>query len=141
VDMRLAVFVLPVSDVERAKRFYRLAGFREDIDYASGDDFRVVQFTPPGSEASIIFGTGITATTAGSARGLHLIVTDVEAARTELLARGVDVSDVFHDLGGVFYHASPAFEVPGPDPARREHGSFARFSDPDGNAWVLQEGK
>ena len=141
MDMKLAVVVLPVSDVDRAKRFYRLAGFREDIDHASGDDFRVVQFTPPGSEASITFGTGITTEAAGSARGLHLVVTDVEAARTDLLARGVDVSDVFHDLGGVFYHASPAYEVPGPDPARRHLGSFARFSDPDGNAWVLLEGK
>ena len=140
MDMKLAVLVLPVSDVERAKRFYRLAGFREDIDYASGDDFRVVQFTPPGSEASIVFGTGITTAAPGSALGLHLVVTDVEAAQTELLARGVDVGDIFHDLGGVFYHASPAFEVPGPDPARRNRGSFARFSDPDGNAWVLQEG-
>ncbi len=140
MDMKLAVLVLPVSDVERAKRFYRLVGFREDIDHASGEDFRVVQFTPPGSEASIIFGTGITTAAPGSARGLHLVVTDVEAAQTELLARGVDVSHIFHDLGGVFYHASPAFEVPGPDPARRDRGSFARFSDPDGNAWVLQEG-
>jgi catechol 2,3-dioxygenase-like lactoylglutathione lyase family enzyme len=141
VDMKLAIFVLPVSDVDRAKRFYHLAGFREDLDYASGDDFRVVQFTPPGSEASILFGEGITTRAPGSVQGLHLVVTDVEAARAELLARGVDVSDVFHDLGGVFYHASPAYEVPGPDPARRDHGSFARFSDPDGNAWVLHEGR
>jgi catechol 2,3-dioxygenase-like lactoylglutathione lyase family enzyme len=137
--MRLEVVVLPVSDVDRAKNFYRCAGFREDVDYGSGDNFRVVQFTPPGSEASIIFGKGITASAPGSVQGLQLVVRDIKAARAELVAHGVDVSDVFHDIGGVFYHLSPAYEIPGPDPDRRDHGSFARFSDPDGNGWVLQE--
>jgi catechol 2,3-dioxygenase-like lactoylglutathione lyase family enzyme len=139
MDMRLEVIVLPVSDVDRAKAFYRLAGFREDFDYASGEDFRVVQFTPPGSEASIVFGTGITAAAPGSVGGLQLVVRDIEAARSGLIGCGVDVSDVFHDMGGVFYHHSPAWEVPGRDPVGRDYASFARFADPDGNGWVLQE--
>jgi catechol 2,3-dioxygenase-like lactoylglutathione lyase family enzyme len=137
--MKLEVFVLPVSNVDRAKGFYRRAGFREDLDYASGDDFRVVQLTPPGSPAAIVIGVGVTSAAPGSAQGLHLVVADIEAARADLIARGVDVSDVFHDVGGVFYHASPAWEVPGPDPAGRDHASFARFRDPDGNGWILQE--
>ena len=139
MDMRLEVVVLAVSDVDRAKAFYRSVGFREDLDYASGDDFRVVQFTPPGSEASIVFGDGITDRPPGSAQGLHLVVRDIEVARAELINRGVDVTDVFHDIGGVFYHRSPAYEIPGPDPDRRDYSSFARFSDPDGNGWILQE--
>jgi catechol 2,3-dioxygenase-like lactoylglutathione lyase family enzyme len=137
--MRLAVVVLPVCDVDRAKAFYRSLGFREDIDYASGEDFRVVQFTPPASGTSIVFGKGINAMPSGSIQGLQLVVTDIEAARAELMARGVDVSEVFHDIGGVFYHLSPAYEIPGPDPDRRDYRSFARFSDPDGNGWVIQE--
>jgi catechol 2,3-dioxygenase-like lactoylglutathione lyase family enzyme len=139
MDMKLEVVVLPVSDVDRAKAFYRCAGFREDFDYACGDDFRVVQFTPPGSDASIIFGTGITAAPPGSVGGLQLVVPDIEATRLDLVRRGVDVGDLFHDVGGVFYHQSPAWELPGRDPAGREYASFARFSDPDGNGWVLQE--
>jgi catechol 2,3-dioxygenase-like lactoylglutathione lyase family enzyme len=139
VDMKLEVVLLPVSDVDRAKTFYRSMGFREDCDYASGDDFRVVQFTPPGSGASIVFGTGVTDSPPGSVEGLQLVVADIEAARTAMIARGVDVTDVFHDIGGVFYHRSPAYEIPGVDPDRRSYGSFARFSDPDGNEWVLQE--
>jgi catechol 2,3-dioxygenase-like lactoylglutathione lyase family enzyme len=139
VDMKLEVVVLPVSDVDGAKIFYLSAGFREDFDYSSGDDFRVVQFTPPGSGASIVFGTGITVARPGSVEGLQLVVPDIEAARTALTSRGVDVTDVFHDIGGVFYHRSPAYEIPGVDPDRRSYGSFARFSDPDGNEWVLQE--
>jgi catechol 2,3-dioxygenase-like lactoylglutathione lyase family enzyme len=131
--------VLPVSNVDRAKAFYRSAGFREDIDYSSGEDFRVVQFTPPASGASIVFGKGITGAPPGSVDGLQLVVSDIDAARAELIGRGVDVSDVFHDIGGVFYHLSPAFEIPGLDPDRRDYRSFARFSDPDGNGWVLQE--
>jgi catechol 2,3-dioxygenase-like lactoylglutathione lyase family enzyme len=137
--MKLEVVVLPVSDVDGAKIFYLSAGFREDFDYSSGDDFRVVQFTPPGSGASIVFGTGITVARPGSVEGLQLVVPDIEAARTALTSRGVDVTDVFHDIGGVFYHRSPAYEIPGVDPDRRSYGSFARFSDPDGNEWVLQE--
>lgn len=141
MEMRLEVVVLPVRNVDRAKEFYRSAGFREDMDYASGDDFRVVQFTPPGSLASIVFGQGITSAPPGCVQGLQLAVHDIEAARADLLARGVDISEVFHDLGGVFYHLSPAYEVPGPDPARRDYASFARFGDPDGNGWVIQEVK
>jgi catechol 2,3-dioxygenase-like lactoylglutathione lyase family enzyme len=137
--MRLEVIVLPVSHVDRAKGFYRSAGFKEDVDYASGDAFRVVQFTPPGSESSIVFGKGITSATPGSVQGLLLVVCDIQATRGDLLARGVDVGEVFHDLGGVFYHLSPAYELPGPDPAGRDYVSFARFRDPDGNGWVIQE--
>jgi catechol 2,3-dioxygenase-like lactoylglutathione lyase family enzyme len=139
VDMKLEVVVLPVSDVDRAKDFYRSAGFREDFDYAAGADFRVVQFTPPRSGASIVFGTGITEARPGSIEGLQLVVPDIEAARTALISRGVDVTNVFHDMGGVFYHRSPAYEIPGLDPARRSYGSYARFFDPDGNEWILQE--
>jgi catechol 2,3-dioxygenase-like lactoylglutathione lyase family enzyme len=139
VEMKLEVVVLPVSDVDDAKTFYLSAGFREDLDYSSGDDFRVVQFTPPGSGASIVFGTGITNALPGSVEGLQLVVADIEAARTALISRGVAVTDVFHDIGGVFYHRSPAYEIPGVDPDRRAYGSFARFADPDGNEWVLQE--
>jgi catechol 2,3-dioxygenase-like lactoylglutathione lyase family enzyme len=139
VDMKLEVVVLPVSDVDRAKAFYGRAGFREDFDYASGEDFRVVQFTPPGSATSIVFGTGITAAPPGSTHGLHLVVSDLEATRSELVRCGIDVDDVFHDMGGVFYHEASVWELPGRDPAGRDYASFARFCDPDGNGWVLQE--
>lgn len=139
MNMKLEVVVLPVSDVDRAKSFYRCIGFREDLDYASGPDFRVVQFTPPGSEASIVFGQGITDRVPGSVQGLQLVVPDIADARARLIDQGVDVTDVFHDIGGVFYHHSPAYEIPGPDPDRRAYGSFARFTDPDRNGWVLQE--
>ena len=139
MDKRLEVVVLPVSDVDRARDFYRAIGFREDLDHAPADDFRVVRFTPPGSTASIVFGTGITDVPAGSVQGLLLSVADILLARAELIDRGVEVSGVFHDIGGVFYHRSPMFEIPGPDPARRDRRSFARFRDPDGNGWVLQE--
>ena len=141
MEMKLEVVVLPVLHVDRSKEFYRSAGFHEDMDYASGDDFRVVQFTPPGSEVAIVFGRGLTSAPLGSVQGLHLSVRDIEAARADLLARGVDVGDVFHDFGGVFYHLSPAYEVPGPDPAGRDYASFARFCDPDGNGWIIQEVK
>jgi catechol 2,3-dioxygenase-like lactoylglutathione lyase family enzyme len=139
MDMKLEVIVVPVADVDRAKAFYRNAGFREDIDHVAGDDFRVVQFTPPGSEASIIIGTGITTAAPGSLQGLQLVVQDVIGARDDLIARGVDVGEVFHDRGGIFYHLAPEFIASGPAPDRGSYGSFARFSDPDGNGWVLQE--
>ena len=141
MDMKLEVVVLPVADVDRAKAFYRRVGFVEDLDYASGPEFRVVQLTPSGSQASIVFGIGVTDATPGSVGGLQLIVTDIEAARSELVRRGIDVGDVFHDMGGVFYHHSPQWELPGRDPVGRDYASFARFSDPDGNGWVLQEVK
>ena len=139
MDMKLEVVVVLVADVDRSKAFYRNAGFREDIDHVAGDDFRVVQFTPPGSEASIIIGAGITTSAPGSLQGLQLVVQDVVAARDDLIARGVDVGEVFHDRGGIFYHLAPEFLAPGPAPERSSYGSFARFSDPDGNGWVLQE--
>jgi catechol 2,3-dioxygenase-like lactoylglutathione lyase family enzyme len=139
VDMKLEVVVLPVSDVDRAKRFYGGLGWRLDADVVTGKDFRVIQFTPPGSPCSIIFGTGVTSAAPGSAQGLHLIVSDIEAARAELVDRGVAVSELFHDVGGVFHHAGDEGRVPGPDPKRSSYGSFASFSDPDGNGWLFQE--
>ena len=139
VDMRLEVVVLPVSDVDRAKAFYASLGWRLDADLASGEDFRVVQLTPPGSTASVIFGTGLTTAAAGSADSLILVVEDVFAARAAIADRGVDVSEVFHDEGGVFHHAGTASRVPGPDPERRSYSSWASFADPDGNGWLLQE--
>lgn len=139
VDMKLEVIVIPVSDVDRAKRFYGGLGWRLDADVFKGDAFRVVQFTPPGSPCSIIFGTGVTTAAPGSAQGLHLIVSDIEAARAELIARGVKVSEAFHDAGGVFHHAGREGRLGGPDAARRSYASFASFSDPDGNGWLFQE--
>ena len=139
VDMKLEVVVIPVSDVDRAKRFYGSLGWRHDADVVTGDDFRVVQFTPPGSGSSIIFGKNVTSAEPGSAQGLHLIVSDIGAARDELVGRGVEVSEVFHDIGGVFHHAGVDGRVSGPDPDRRSYGSFASFSDPDGNGWLFQE--
>ena len=137
--MKLEVVVVPVSDVERAKDFYRTLGWREDADFATGADFRVVQLTPPGSACSVIFGTGITSAAPGSAQGLHLAVPDIEGARTELVDRGAEVSEVFHDAGGVFHHAGDEGRVVGPAPDHQSYGSFASFSDPDGNGWLLQE--
>ena len=137
--MKLEVVVVPVSDVDRAKSFYKGLGWREDADFVGGPDFRVVQMTPPGSACSVIFGTGLTTDAPGSADGLHLVVTDIEAARAELVAHGADASEVFHDPGGVFHHAGTAGRAPGRDPDGRSYASFVSFSDPDGNCWVLQE--
>jgi len=139
MDMKLEVVVLPVSDVDRAKAFYTTLGWREDADFPGNDGFRVIQLTPPGSAASVIFGSKISGARPGSAQGLHLIVSDVEKARAELVDRGIEVSEVFHDADGVFHHADGEKDVAGPDPERRSYSSFARFSDPDGNEWVLQE--
>ncbi len=136
---QLEVVVIPVSDVDRAKRFYGGLGWRLDADFATGEDFRVVQLTPPGSQCSIIFGKGVTAPVPGSVQDLMLIVSDIEAARAELIGRGVDVSAVFHDEGGVFHHAGTKGRVPGPDPQGRSYSTCASFSDPDGNGWLLQE--
>jgi catechol 2,3-dioxygenase-like lactoylglutathione lyase family enzyme len=133
VDLKLEVVVIPVSDVDRAKRFYSNLGWRLDADFVVGDEFRGVQFTPPGSSCSIHFGRGITSAVPGSAQGLYLVVSDIEAARAELVGRGVDVSEVFHRAGP----GKPP--LGGPDPARRSYASFATFSDPDGNSWLLQE--
>ncbi|GHB51453.1 hypothetical protein GCM10010377_48110 [Streptomyces viridiviolaceus] len=139
MDMKLEVVVVPVADVDRAKNFYEDLGWRLDADVARGKDFRVVQVTPPGSPCSVIFGTGLSSAAPGSAEGLHLIVTDIEAAQAELADRGVEVSEVFHDAGGVFHRAGTEGRVPGPDAERTSYGSFASFNDPDGNGWVLQE--
>ena len=144
VDMKLEVVVIPVSDVDRAKAFYGGLGWRLDADFASGDDWRVIQFTPPGSGCSVIFGKNVTAAPPGSARGLDLIVSDIEVARNELLRRGVEISEVFHGAGDVHAgtdepYLSGRLRVSGPDPEHRSYGSFASFSDPDGNGWLFQE--
>jgi len=131
LQMKLEVVVLPVADVERAKRFYGNLGWRLDADVAVGDHFRVVQFTPPGSPTSIHFGKGVTSAAPGSAQNLYLVVSDIEAARAELVGRGADVSELLHRTRQGF--------VSGPDPERRTYNSFASFSDPDGNRWLLQE--
>src|SRR4051794_29119137 len=134
VDMKLEVVVIPVADVDRAKRFYGDLGWRLDADFVVGDVFRGIQFTPPGSPCSIQFGTGVPSAVPGSARGLYLVVSDIEGARAELVDRGVDVSEVFHRDGP----GKPA--VGGRHPARASYFSYATFSDPDGNEWLLQEG-
>jgi catechol 2,3-dioxygenase-like lactoylglutathione lyase family enzyme len=138
MDFRLEVVVLPVTDVDRARRFYEALGWRLDAEFAAGD-FRLVQLTPPGSGCSVIFGAGVTTAAPGSAQGLHLAVNDIEAARDELLGRGVEVSEVFHDAGGVFHHGGTQARVAGLAPQRQSYASFASFSDPDGNGWLLQE--
>jgi len=130
--MKLEVVVIPVSSVDRAKQFYSSLGWRLDADFVRGETFRVVQFTPPGSQCSVHFGTGVTSAVPGSALGLYLVVSDIEAARAELVERGVNVSEVFHRTVG----EDP---VRGLDPARRSYASFATFSDPDGNSWLIQE--
>jgi catechol 2,3-dioxygenase-like lactoylglutathione lyase family enzyme len=139
MDMKLEVMVLPVTDVDRAKTFYQRLGWRLDADFVTGPNFRVIQLTPPGSETAIIIGNGVSTAVPGSVQGLHLVVVDIEKAHAELLERGVEVSDVFHDAGRVFHHAGTEARVAGPDPDRADYGSFASFSDPDGNGWVLQE--
>ncbi|MGC5168011.1 VOC family protein [Luteimicrobium sp. DT211] len=139
MDYQLELIVLPVEDVDRAREFYRRIGFREDADYVGDDDFRMVQFTPPGSACSIAFGTGISAAEPGSVENLHLVVEDVVVARDELLRRGVEVSEIFHDEDGVFHHAGGERRVPGLYPGRASYGSFASFRDPDGNEFLLQE--
>ena len=144
VDLKLEIVVIPVSDVDRAKEFYGTLGWRLDADFASGDDFRVIQFTPPGSGCSVIFGKNVTAAAPGSAQGLYLIVSDIVAARDQLRGRGVEISEVFHDAGGVYLGTDEPYlfgrlRVSGPDPDHRSYRSFASFSDPDGNGWLLQE--
>lgn len=138
-EMRLEVVVLAVSDVDRAKGFYEGLGWRLDADLAVDDGYRVVQVTPPGSGCSIIFGTGLTSAAPGSAEGLQLSVYDIDEARADLLARGVDVSGPFHDATGIFHHAGTEARVDGAAPEHADYGSFASFTDPDGNGWLLQE--
>jgi catechol 2,3-dioxygenase-like lactoylglutathione lyase family enzyme len=132
IDLKFEVVAIPVSDVDRAKRFYGGLGWRLDADFVRGEDFRVVQFTPPGSPCSIHFGRGVTSAASGSAQGLYLVVSDIEAARTQLVDCGVEVSELFHRVPG-------EGRLSGPDPQRRCYTSFASFSDPDGNGWLLQE--
>ncbi|TGQ50079.1 glyoxalase [Mesorhizobium sp. M1C.F.Ca.ET.193.01.1.1] len=144
LDMKFEIVVIPVSDVDRAKSFYGGLGWRLDADFAAGDDWRVIQFTPPGSECSVIFGKNVTAAAPGSAQGQYLIVSDIEAARNELLGREVNISEVFHDAGGVYAGTDEPYlfgraRVSGPDPEHRSYRSYASFSDPDGNGWLLQE--
>jgi catechol 2,3-dioxygenase-like lactoylglutathione lyase family enzyme len=142
-DMKFEIVVIPVSDVDRAKDFYARLGWRLDADYDDGKTFRVIQFTPPGSGCSVIFGKDVTAAAPGSAQGLYLIVSDLDAARKELLSRGVAVSEVFHSAG---VYAGPdepylfgRVRVSGPDPQHGSYRSFASFRDPDGNGWLFQE--
>jgi catechol 2,3-dioxygenase-like lactoylglutathione lyase family enzyme len=144
VDMKFEIVVIPVSDVDRAKRFYDGLGWRLDADFAAGEDYRVIQFTPPGSACSVIFGKNVTAAAPGSAQGLYLIVSDIEAARKELLGRGIAVSEAFHDAGGVYAGSDEPYlfgrlRVGGLDPDRRSYRSYASFKDPDGNGWLFQE--
>jgi catechol 2,3-dioxygenase-like lactoylglutathione lyase family enzyme len=144
VDMKFEIVVIPVSDVDRAKEFYSGLGWRLDADYDSGKDFRIIQFTPPGSGCSVIFGKNVTAAAPGSAQGLYLIVTDIVAARNNLLRRGVKVGEVFHGAGDTYAGPDEPYlfgriRVNGPDPEHRSYRSFASFSDPDGNGWLFQE--
>jgi catechol 2,3-dioxygenase-like lactoylglutathione lyase family enzyme len=143
VDMKFEIVVIPVSDVERAKQFYAKLGWRLDADFDNGKDFRITQFTPPGSGCSVIFGKNVTPATPGSAQGLYLIVSDIEAARQNLLDRGIEISELFHN-DGVYTGPDEPFlfgrvRVGGPDPEHRSYRSFASFRDPDGNGWLFQE--
>ncbi|WP_354002509.1 VOC family protein [Agromyces larvae] len=137
--LKLEVVVIPVSDVDRAKAFYAGLGWTLDVDLDIAPDYRVVEFTPPGSPTSIIFGTGVTEAAPGSVRGLQLVASDVEAARAALAAGGALVSEVFHDATGVFHHGGTAARVPGLAPDRSSYGSWVAFEDPDGNEWLVQE--
>ncbi|MFF1573606.1 VOC family protein [Leifsonia sp. NPDC058292] len=137
--MKLEVVVVPVSDVDRAKAFYESLDWRLDADFPLDARYRVVQFTPPESEASIIFGTGVTDMTPGSIQGLQLTVFDLDEARDALVKAGVDVSEIWHDSTGVFHHAGTRERLSGPHPERADYSSFASFEDPDGNGWILQE--
>jgi catechol 2,3-dioxygenase-like lactoylglutathione lyase family enzyme len=144
VGMKFEIVVIPVSDVDRAKEFYGRLGWRLDADYDSGKDFRVIQFTPPGSGCSVIFGKNVTAAAPGSAEGLYLIVSNIEAARKELLDCGVEISEVFHGASDVYAGTDEPYlfgriRVNGPDPEHRSYRSFASFRDPDGNGWLFQE--
>ena len=141
MDMKLEVVVVPVSDVDRAKQFYKGLGWREDADFVGDESFRIVQLTPPGSGASIQFGVGLTAAPPGSLRGAYLVVEDIEAARAELAERGAPVSAVFHEarLGARFLPEQAAGRAAGPAGDRKTYGSFLSFDDPDGNGWIVQE--
>src|SRR3954451_18291844 len=139
VTMRFEVAVLPVADDDRAKAFYERLGWRLDADLTVDEQYRVIQFTPPGSAASIIFGRGTTTMPPGALQDLMLVVDDIDAARDELIGAGVDVSEVWHDETGIFHHGGIEGRVAGPDPDGNSYGSWASFADPDGNGWLLQE--
>jgi catechol 2,3-dioxygenase-like lactoylglutathione lyase family enzyme len=144
IDMRLEIVVIPVSDVDRSKQFYASLGWRLDADFAADNDFRVIQFTPPCSSCSVIFGKNVTAAPPGSAQGLYLIVSDITAAREELRARGVEINEIFHDAAGAYGGPDDPYlfgrrRISGRDPDGRSYRSFASFNDPDGNGWLLQE--
>lgn len=136
--MTLELAVIAVSDADRSKLFYGSLGWRLDIDF-QGDDYRVIQFTPPGSGCSVMFGKNITSAPAGSSRGLHLVVSDVEAARKDLISRGVETSAPFHDVGGIFHHSDGRGITAGINPDRKSYASYIVFHDPDGNEWTVQE--
>ena len=138
MELKLEVIVLPVSDVDRAKDFYQRLDFRLDADFVIDAGYRVVQLTPPGSAASIMIGTGISAAPAGSVQGLLVAVPDIEVSRADLVARGVEVSELFHEADP-FVHADPSHRIAGAHPERATYGTYASFSDPDGNGWLLQE--
>jgi catechol 2,3-dioxygenase-like lactoylglutathione lyase family enzyme len=138
-EAKLEVVIVPVSDVDRALRFYEGLGWRLDADLAVDDGYRVVQLTPPGSGCSIIFGEGVTSASPGSSQGLQLSVYDLAEARADLIARGVEASETFHDVTGVFHHADTDGRLSGAAPEHADYGSFVAFSDPDGNGWLLQE--
>ncbi|MDA9405857.1 VOC family protein [Bradyrhizobium sp. CCBAU 45384] len=144
IDMKLELVVIPVSDVDRAKAFYAKLGWRIDADFAGSDDYRVIQFTPPGSPSSVIFGKNVTAAAPGSAQGLYLIVSDIEAARNDLRDRGIEVSEIFHAEGDVHTGSDEPYlfgrrRISGLDPARGSYRSYVSFRDPDGNGWLFQE--
>jgi catechol 2,3-dioxygenase-like lactoylglutathione lyase family enzyme len=144
IDMKLEIVVIPVSDVDRAKAFYTSLGWRLDADFTADDDYRVIQFTPPGSACSVIFGKNVTAAAPGSTQGLYLIVSDIDAARDDLVRRGVQVSEAFHGAGDAYAGTDEPYlfgriRVHGPDPEHNSYRSFASFNDPDGNGWLFQE--
>lgn len=139
MELKLEIVVLPVADVDRSKAFYEGLGFRLDADFATDRGLRVVQVTPPDSAASIIFGDNLTTAEPGSARGLHLITSDIAEAQRELLAAGAPISDLWHDEDGVFHWADGAHRVTGASPVGDSYATFASFNDPDGNEWVLQQ--
>jgi len=139
MDLTLEIVILPVADVDRAKSFYEGLGFRLDADFATDRGLRVVQLTPPGSATSIMVGENLTSASPGSLRGLHLVTSDLEHTRAELLRRGVDVSPIWHDQDGVFHWAGGANRIEGPDPDRDDYASYVSFDDPDGNEWVIQQ--
>jgi catechol 2,3-dioxygenase-like lactoylglutathione lyase family enzyme len=139
MNMKLEVVVIPVADVDRSKAFYEQLGWRLDADFPVGDDFRVVQLTPPGSDASIIFGESVSKAEPGSLEGLQLVVDDIAAAREDIAGRGVAISEVWHDAAGVFHRGGTDNRVDGPAPENGSYGSWLSFEDPDGNGWVIQE--